>query len=464
MNVHSQRRQGPKTIRLKEPASVRYRPREVRTSDQAFASVFGPAVHSGNLSPDQQQAYDSILAWYRDSGRKPVLKMGGYAGTGKSTLIALTAEELTRGSDSRGIAFCAFTGQAASVLRRKLFDLGIRASRDETSRNYVGTIHSLIYEPEIGGKGEVLAWRKRPVDEVEGRYCLIIVDEASMVADELAEDLKSFGVPIFAVGDHGQLTPVDGYGSLMEDPDLRLEQVHRHALDSPILRLSLQIREGGDLPKDLADSEQVRSLHGQDEVAEVLEGLYRQSGAFDAEGDFLEPLEIVALTYTNRMRRAVNGFARDLRHGKDMRESPPVALDQVVCLKNQAGVYNGMRGELESDAKAHDIWYRADSYFPDDGLTVQGSFLRAQLGRDRTFSDLDQINNEIAPYAIKEWRDAGLLFDYGYALTVHKYQGSEARHVFLFYERPYGISADDFKRWAYTAVTRATDRLYIVSG
>ena len=62
------------------------------------------------------------------------------------------------------------------------------------------------------------------------------------------EDLKSFGVPILAVGDHGQLPPVRGTFNLMEKPDIRLTKIHRQAENDPIVRLSILAREEGQIP------------------------------------------------------------------------------------------------------------------------------------------------------------------------------------------------------------------------
>jgi exodeoxyribonuclease-5 len=451
-------------VRLRDEATARRRPREARSILDVLDKIKPERLELADLSPDQKAAYDSVLTWYKQHQDQPeVLSLGGYAGCGKTTLIAVLVRELSEGT-RRGIAFCAFTGKAASVLRGKLAEADVIANREEGSRNYVGTIHSLIYEPQIGSKGEVSAWKKRDRETVEDLYSLIVVDEASMVSDELRDDLLSFGLPILAVGDHGQLSPVNGYGSLMIDPDLRLEKVHRHALDNPILKLSLDIRQGGDLPKDLKQSDQVRLLRGADEVEAELSKLRDSLGQWNDDGFRLDPLDIVSLTYTNRMRQTINGFVRSVMHQRDMSSSPPVRGDQVVCLKNQSGVYNGMRGVIESDVEDKSIWYRATTYFPDDELEVRGSFLRTQLGRDKTFGDLQDLNDTIRPHEVQEWRDAGLLFDYGYALTVHKSQGSQFKHVFLYYDRISGVPADDFRRWVYTAATRATECLYIVTG
>jgi exodeoxyribonuclease-5 len=54
------------------------------------------------------------------------------------------------------------------------------------------------------------------------------------------------------------------------------------------------------------------------------------------------------------------------------------------------------------------------------------------------------------------------LFDFGYALTVHKAQGSQAKRVLLFEERNKHMTDDDWKRWLYTGITRAEEELTIV--
>ena len=191
------------------------------------------------LTQDQKRAQEAIFAWWR-SRPKQVLTMGGYAGTGKTTVIAETIKRLAK---RPRIAFCCYTGKASDILREKLVKAGAIKNGD-----YCGTIHGLIYE-KIGedegddGKTEIL-WRKR--DSVKADF--LVVDEASMVSKEVWNDLSSYGVPILAVGDHGQLPPVGDKYNLMESPDVRLEIIHRQAQESPIVKLSLMAREVGRIP------------------------------------------------------------------------------------------------------------------------------------------------------------------------------------------------------------------------
>lgn len=432
-----------------EPPVFRRRHKQITDWEQLEEKMRG-ALDFNALSDDQKVVFEKVMKWYDDPQR--ILTLGGYAGTGKSTLISIIARELENaGTNQFKIAFCAYTGKAANVLRQKLYDAGIRASVHGL-HHYAGTIHSLIYKPVTSATGAVLSWSKKEPEELE-EYSLIVIDEASMVDEEMLRDLQGYGIPILAVGDHGQLPPVKGQGSLMLDPELRLERIHRQAEDNPIIRLSQYIRENGNLPKEWVNTKNVRFCTF-DELFDYLEPLY----ANEDTGD------IAILTYTNRARQQMNYQARCMRNQKHM-EPTPQRDDQFICLKNIQGVlFNGMRGVIETEPEPHQKhWYKGRFFFPDDDLEVEGCVLAHQIGREKTFSDFIEIE-ELTNRSFSSWSKAGMLFDYGYALTVHKSQGSQFKHVFLLYERPGHLTGEDFRRWLYTAATRSRETLTIVVG
>lgn len=408
------------------------------------------ALDFNALSDDQKDVFEKVMKWYEGQG--DLLTLGGYAGTGKSTLVSILAREIENASQSKlKIAFCAYTGKAANVLKQKLRAAGIDADT-HGFYHYAGTIHSLIYKPIQNDNGAVIDWERKGPDELD-EYSLIVVDEASMVDEQMLEDLRSYGLPILAVGDHGQLPPVKGQSNLMMEPDLRLEQIHRQAEGNPIIQLSKIIRETGYLPEKWENTPNVRFCTF-DELFGILEPLY----------DTEDINDIAILTYSNRTRQAMNYQARCMRNRKHM-EPTPVKGDQFICLKNVKGtLFNGMRGVLETDpTQVSTHWYNGKFFFPDDELEVRGSILGAQIGREQTFRDFAEISDLIRR-PIYKWSKVGMLFDYGYALTVHKSQGSQFKHVFLMYERGGRMTPDDFRRWLYTAVTRARETLTIVVG
>ena len=208
-----------------------------------------------------------------------MFRLFGYAGSGKTTVLKFALDELglsphRSAKDGRcvpGVVTATFTGKAALVLTRK----GTPAR----------TIHSLIYsvieatEEEIEEAARKIAMAEREALRLTGfarttadaaieamrqglsamkhpRFALnpqsdaadarlIVLDEVSMVGEEMARDLMSFGKPILVLGDPGQLPPIRGEGAFTRDePDVMLTEIHRQAAESAIIRLATMARRG----------------------------------------------------------------------------------------------------------------------------------------------------------------------------------------------------------------------------
>lgn len=398
------------------------------------------AVLRSELSEDQDKVFDQILEWNEDKKAGQVLTLGGYAGTGKSTLISVFASLF----EDKAFAYCALTGKASNVIQQKLNEADVHPSS-----SHVGTIHSLLYTP-IANKatGAIIGWRKKKQEAGDSiPYELIVVDEASMVDERIFGDLYEWGVPILAVGDHGQLPPVFGDFNLMESPELRLEKIHRQAEGAPILALSEYIRESGAMPLEFPH-DSVRRL-SQDRLRQVISEVYGPTAP-------LLYKDIAFLCYTNMRRRGLNALVREhLFQG----EKEPQVGDQLICLKNAGRIFNGMRGELRRIKRQDKHWYDVTLAFPEDGFEWEGLISAYQFGRE-VFKDFGDLAHK--HFFPRSWREVGLLFDFGYALTVHKAQGSGFKHVVLSYERPNQVDHDSFRRWLYTAATRSSDKLTIV--
>ncbi len=192
------------------------------------------------LSEDQKLAANTIITWYFSKNRTPYITLGGYAGTGKTTLISIIKAYINEKSkDKLKVAFCSYTGRAAQNLKNRLTQ-----NKSLNSRDTISTIHGLIYDPIEDAGGVIIGWAKKEGLDKD----LIIVDEASMLDEQIWRDLLFYSIPIIAVGDHGQLPPIQGTFNLMQKPHLKLAQIHRQAKDNPIIEVSIHARETGEIP------------------------------------------------------------------------------------------------------------------------------------------------------------------------------------------------------------------------
>lgn len=372
------------------------------------------------FSTQQDEALQAVARWLKEP-KSQVFRLFGYAGTGKTTLARHFAEEV-----DGDVLFAAFTGKAAQVLR----------SRGASNAK---TIHSLIYRPkgeeevedEVTGKTSVSPMfsinRQSPVAKAK----LIVIDECSMVDEALGRDLLSFGTKVLVLGDPGQLPPVSGGGFFTEqEPDYLLTEIHRQARDNPIIQLAMQVREGKEI------------MHGDYGTAQII-------GRNDVTQEMVLGADQV-LVGTNKTRKRYNLRLREL---KGFPTGYPAAGDKLVCLRNDQvkGLLNGSLWQVMSSSKETakpgiNLLVRPEDDDMDRGA-AKIKLLKA------AFEDVD---GEL-PWSMRKRYDE---FDYGYALTVHKAQGSQWNNVVLFDES--WAFRDTRERWLYTAITRAAETITIV--
>lgn len=383
------------------------------------------------LSPDQVAAMKQIGSWYR-AGGKGYITLGGYAGTGKTTLVTYVRQGVQQLKPDAKVAFCAYTGKAARVLADTLKAAGVPKRKD-----YVGTLHGLIYTAEIGRDGAVSGWKRK----TELPYDLVILDEASMVGEAQWLDLLSFKKPVLAAGDHGQLPPVGSSFNLMADPMIRLERIFRQAETSPIIELATMARTSGSIPAAAYSDEVVKYSRANDETPQVVDELITS----------WRPDHLL-LCGMNHTRVKLN---QAIRVSRDIETAGPQTGDRVVCLRNnnKSGVVNGQTGTIIEVSEAEDGWLEASIELDGESTYYHGYIWGAQFGSKDAAQDI--------PVRAPDGQ-RGDVFDFGYALTVHKAQGSQADTVIVFEERTRHMDDEDWRRWLYTAVTRAQRRLVII--
>lgn len=381
------------------------------------------------LSPDQDKALKHLYNWYRKKEGQ-YITLGGYAGTGKTTLIGILRRIIYTQDKALKVAFASYTGKGALVLKNKLKDLSATYKGDT-----VGTIHSLIYEPVENSNKEIVGWERKE----EIKQDLIIIDEASMVNEEIWYDLLSYKKPIIAVGDHGQLPPINGSFNLVKEPHLKLEQIHRQVEDNPIIKLSVLARSEGKIPPKKYNEFVKKMLNSDWETSEFVNEILN---------DFNE--ETLVLCGYNATRIKINN---QVRYNLGFEDPEPTIGDRVICLRNNHDkqIFNGMLGRIKHIEDIDASWYFAKIEM-ESGVNYSGNIYKPQ------FNSPQAINFTKERKKLGE----GDIFDFGYALTVHKAQGSEAKRVILFEERFSQMTDEDWKKWLYTGITRAKEELYII--
>jgi exodeoxyribonuclease-5 len=365
-------------------------------------------------SPQQEKALSTFEQWYRDfragTADRPFFYLAGYAGTGKTTL----AEHLASHIEGM-VLFGAYTGKAAQVMREK---------GNPTAQ----TIHSMLYRWEGDSEDGRPHFRVQDDSPLRGAS-LVVLDECSMIGEEMARDILSFGAPVLVLGDPAQLPPVGGEGYFTaQDPDVLLTEVHRQALESPIIQFATAARNGERLPRE------------QFEKAQVM-----------PRGDLTPERALQAnqvITATNRKRHATNSRVRVLKGYQGLY---PLNGERLICLRNdqETGLHNGSQVIVTSDPEYHGD-YITYTVKDDQGHQHTVDALAA-------YFDNPEAVGKMSFYERVNYQE----FDYAYAITCHKAQGSQWDDVLVIYENVRKWDQETKQRWMYTAITRAAERLTV---
>jgi exodeoxyribonuclease V len=402
------------------------------------------------LAKDQEIVYD----WVMDNikNKTKLFTTGGYAGTGKTFLISKVTKDLEKENKNIKIAFVAFTGKASSVLKRRLREIQI----DDEYRYFVGTIHSLIYRPryvfsKTTKKMIVVEWIK--VSDLPEKYDLIVIDEASMISKELLDDLLTFDIPIWAVGDHGQLPPISELSfSLMKNPDSKLETIHRQASNNPIIKLSEMARKQGSIPFGVFSSGVCKLPRRNKQTMDLFNNVNFSN-------------DVVVICALNKTRIHLND---KIRMNLKFLRPEPYPGERIICLKNnyKSGIMNGEIGtmllikyeapdvlEICAQMDNENDLYNGLCYLPIFGKETYTEIFENIKERFKEFKKITR-NTEFSTIDY---------FDFGYAISCHKALGSQWKKVIVFEERSYYWDDEMYARWLYTALTRSEEKLMVIS-
>jgi exodeoxyribonuclease-5 len=398
------------------------------------------------LSPTQLKAKEKILYWFNNNtDSSPIFRVFGYAGTGKTTVIKQVVEEL--GCNPFEVLFAAFTGKAALVMTRH----GTPAS----------TIHSLIYTPIIPKKEDYEELKRQlelttDQQEIKEIYAalreaqqlkfelsntsplnkakLLVLDECMMINEEMLGDILQFNVPILVLGDPGQLPPIKGTGALLSSrPDVMFTEIHRQALDNPIINMSFRARNGKPISVDqYGDSCHIPVRNLTKEHAQGLDQI-------------LVGKNTTRRNWNKRMRTILN-----------LEGTYPVPGDKVICLRNKRslGLFNGLLATVVRVIEEHEAYIQMEILTEMD-RTIIVCMLRAHFQEYQVPGTLKEL----------KWWDFQKAeeFDFGYAITVHKAQGSQWDHVGFYDDKFLTWNKPDRCKWLYTGITRAAEVITLMS-
>lgn len=441
---------------------------------------------------DQKKLIEALAQYLTSGDPEAVFLLNGYAGTGKTTVIGALVQTLARMEIPT--VLMAPTGRAAKVM-------GQYACREAF------TIHKKIYRERAAGRFE-LNYNK-------SNDTVFIIDEASMLTHSTSSEGATFGSgdlledlftyirngnnnKIILVGDQAQLPPVHYDYSPALDPgymtrygniwDFGLSEVVRHQSESGILANATQIREMieagyADIPLLETDFPDIIPIGGQDLIDE-LDTCYGRYGT-------------AGTAIVTRSNKRANHYNQGIRRSVLYHEEEVSSGDMLMVVKN-----NYHYAEADPDAKmdfiangdvarVRRIYNTEEKYgfrfalaeleFPDyDDYRMECRILldvlyseAPALTREQSNQLFEAVEREYAGIGQKPKRYKAVLSDeyfaalqvkFAYAFTAHKAQGGQWPAVFidtmLFGQEPMTL---DLLRWLYTAVTRATERLYLVN-
>lgn len=432
------------------------------------------------LNSDQVAARD--FATRRLRAKERVTQLAGPAGTGKTTMLraVMDAMQLPEFNpdwpEKGGIAVCAPTNKAAAILRSKGFQ-GASTVHTATSRPLVASadlvraLEEEYYRAKNDGDNvraaelhEKLETALKP--EFTGRVTdwsmadAIILDEASMVDEELATRLFDLQVPVLAVGDPFQLQPVQGICPFLNDltasDTVVLTKIERQAEGSGIIKLATAIRNGEALPSGAIDAS-CRVIDLKDRR--------NQDIWLGSAPDKLFMSSDVILTGTNKNRYRANRRMRKLRFGFEP-DTPPDSREPYISYTNNkwSGVFKNDAVEL-FDIRPVGPDFDALVRVPNDPQAKVNHHQDPWLvygGHIREHAEETGWSFALHQHTAKR-RQARIEVDFAYALTTHRVQGSEYPSVLVFednYVRR--MPEQERRRWLYTAVTRGKSKVVLV--
>lgn len=449
-------------------------------------------------TPTQQQneVIDALSDFLSDRRNDTAFLLRGYAGTGKTSLIGALVQSMLKLKQK--VVLLAPTGRAAKVF-------------SSYAEYPAYTIHKRIYRQKRYGEEN----SNYSLNDNLHHDTLFIVDEASMIANQglsgvtfgsgrLLDDLIQYvysgtRCKLIIMGDTAQLPPVGeqmspaligdrlaGYGLAITEYEMT--EVVRQEEDSGILYNATSLRS--EIAEGVLNKFPMIQVKGFSDVIATpgMELIEEINMAYGRDG--IDETIIVcrsnktANLYNKGIRASVLYREDELNTGdllmvnrnnyywsKDYKEMDFIANGEVVQVERIQSVYElyGFRfADVTIVFPDHDHFEMEVKLLLDSLHTDTAALPRSELEKLfravlEDYADIplrkDRMNKMKADAHFN-----ALQIKYAYAITAHKAQGGQWKNVFLDqgYMTEEYVNLDYF-RWLYTAITRATDKLYLVN-
>ena len=389
------------------------------------------------LTEKQELGLKEALTRYKN--KEKFVTISGYAGTGKSTLVRFIIDALDVSEDK--VAYATYTGKAAEVLRKK------------GNKNAM-TLHKLLYDsiPRPGG-----GFIRKPKISLD--YNIIVVDEISLAPKSMLDMLLAHRVFAIFLGDPEQLPQIDKNEThdFLDHPHVFLDEIMRQAQESEIIRLTMKIRAGEEIPFE----------QGNEVIVAPKKDL--------VTGHLLWADNIICAT--NLTRHGINKQMRELLgYEGDLQSGEKIIIKRNYwddCNEDGDALVNGTIGIVQNP---FDSFIQIPYFIKNDRSRIPTIMADFTPDGGKSFGiinfDKDFLLNECpcvdwrVSYQIGKARNRlGDILPkqatYGYALTAHASQGSEWDKV-LVMEESFPFQRDEHRRWLYTAATRAAEKLVLI--